>query len=273
MGNTQRLKNKVAVITGAGSGIGRTTALLFGKEGADLCIVDKEMENLNGVAKDIRDLGRKVIPLKVDVRQSSDIKMMVEETVNEFGRIDILLNNAGIVIRKDIDGTSEEEWNDMLDIDLSGIFRCIKYVLPHMKRAKKGKIISISSIAAHICYGYPAYSAAKAGILGLTHSLVGELASFGIAINAVSPGVIETPINAETLSDPQIRQKTINLIPLGRLGKTEDIAKAALFLACEDSDFITGQTLIVDGGMSSVIQFGETAKVIGTFHEKGDSTN
>ena len=272
MNNTKRIEKKVAIITGAGSGIGRTTASLFAQEGAYLCIVDKNEKNLNKVVEELSGLGGKVIGFKVDVTIESEVKMMIEKTVKEFGKIEILVNNAGTVIRKNIDGTTEEDLNHILDVDLKGVFRCIKHALPHMKKNEKGKIICLSSIAAHISYGYPAYSSAKGGILGLAHSLVGELASYGITINVVSPGVTETPINTETLSNPQIRKKTIDLIPLGRLGRTEDIAKAILFFASDDSDFVTGQTLIVDGGMTSVIQFGETAKVIGTFHEKGKST-
>ncbi len=269
MNTTQRLENKVAIITGAGSGIGRTTALLFGKEGADLCIIDyKNTDNLDALAEEIRGMGSKVLPLKVDIRLESDVKMMAEDTVKEFGRVDILVNNAGTVTRKSLESTTEGDLNDMLDTDLKGTFRCLKYLVPYMKKLKKGKIVNISSIAAIISYGYPAYSAAKAGILGLTLSLVYELASYGININVICPGVIETSINLDTLSNPQIRQKTIDLIPFGRLGRTEDIANCALFLSSKDSDFITGQKLIVDGGMTSVIQFGEVGKTLRAFHEE-----
>jgi len=246
------LKNKVAIITGGGGGIGRAIAQRFALEGADCVVVGRTFEKVKQTAEDVETIGARSLALRTDVSVSTDVAQMVKETVSKFGRVDILVNTAGIIIRKRTFDYTEEDWDKTLNINLKSVFLCCKEVVPVMLRQGKGKIVSIASIAGQV--GFPrsggAYGASKAGIINLTAHMAAELAPYKINVNAVSPGPIQTPMNASTiLETPEKRQRIIEHIPYGRLGQPEDVASAVLFLASDQSDFITGSVIVVDGGV------------------------
>ncbi|MFF2091523.1 SDR family NAD(P)-dependent oxidoreductase [Paenibacillus sp. NPDC058174] len=245
-----RLKDKVAIITGGASGIGAETVKLFVKEGAKAVIADFSDQGQQ-LAEELNGAGHDALFVKTDVTKSDDIQRMVEETVRKYGRIDILFANAGIA--KDAPGheLSPEAWQRTVDINLTGVFLSDKYVIEQMlKQGTGGAIVNCGSIHSHVGKGsVTAYAAAKGGVKLLTQTLGIDYASKGIRVNAVCPGYIDTPLLAGM--NDAIRQHLISLHPIGRLGKPEEIAKAVLFLASEDASFVTGTTLLVDGGYTA----------------------
>jgi len=244
-----RLENKVAIVTGAGSGIGKGIALRFAEEGANVVIADINLERAQDTAREIEALGRKSLAVKTDVTSLASIEQMVKTTVDEFGKVDILVNNAGIYIQKPLQETTEEDWNRTIDINLKGVFLCTKAVVPHILKQGKGKIVNIASIAGEVGFAYSsAYCASKGGVISLTKELALELAPKKINVNAIGPGVIETPMTKGMLEDKSTREVLLRSTPYGRTGKPEDIANAALYLASDESDFVNGVTLFVDGG-------------------------
>jgi 3-oxoacyl-[acyl-carrier protein] reductase len=244
-----KLKDKVAIVTGAGQGIGKEIALAFAKEGAKVVVTDitgKEKD----VAKEIEALGVQSLALKVDVSNTEDAKKMAEEVLKKFGKIDILVNNAGIYPFKPFVEMEEKDWDKVLSVNLKGTFNCTKAVVPTMIKQKYGKIINISSIAGSVV-GFSQlthYSASKAGIVGFTRSLALELAPYNINVNVIAPGPIETP-GTQALGT-EMYEQIKKAIPLGRWGKAIDIANLTVFLASDDSSFITGQCIVADGGYS-----------------------
>jgi NAD(P)-dependent dehydrogenase (short-subunit alcohol dehydrogenase family) len=263
------LDGKRAVVTGAGSGIGRATALRLAAEGARVAAVDIDTETAAATAGMVEEAGGEAIALTCDVADPQQVEASVAEVVAKLGGLEILVNSVAKIFRKPLLDLSIEEWNQTLDVSLNGYFLCIKFAVPEMIRGGAGgKVVSVCSISAHVGYGVPAYTAAKGAILALTRELAGELAGYGINVNSVSPGVIETGINRDTLADASIRQRTIDLTPWGRLGRPDDIAAALTFLASADADYITGADLIVDGAMSSTINWGESGGRILDFHSQ-----
>lgn len=251
-----RFKDKVTVITGAGSGIGRVIALRFAKEGSAVVIPDINLDGARETAKMIEAMGASSLALEVDVSSTQNIKRMVKEVIDAFGRINILINNAAVSTREHLLEISEERWNKELTVDLSGSAFCIKYVAPEIIKAGGGKIINISSLTALLGGGAPAYSAAKGGINSLTKVLAGELAPYKININAICPGFVATPIN-QKIRKMGMEKVIQDRIPWGRWGTSQDVASVAAFLASDEADFITGAILQVDGGMGSYISLGQ----------------
>ncbi len=245
-----RLKDKVAIVTGASSGIGQAIALAFAEEGADVCCVtDKNLDGLKHTVEEIQRKGRKAIWEQVDVTKLSDIDKMVATTVDNFGRIDILVNNAGIYIMTPVLEVTEAEWDTTLDIMLKGTFFCTQRVLPCMLKQGKGKIINTASTFGQVGYiNVSAYCAAKGGVINLTRQLALELAPSKINVNAIGPGTTDTPITRSDLEKPERARIYIEKIPYGRVAQPEEIAAAAVYLASDESDYVNGHTLFVDGG-------------------------
>lgn len=243
-----KLKNKVAIVTGAAQGIGKGIAIALAKEGANVIVTD--VKETNDVVKEIESLSVKSLGIKVDVSKREEVEEMIKNVLDKFGKIDVLVNNAGIYPFVSLVEMKEGDWNKVLDINLKGVFNCTKAVLPEMIKRKSGNIVNISSIAGSVI-GYSNlvhYSASKAGILGFTRSSAIELAQYGIRVNAIAPGAIETP-GTKVMGDDTMKQFA-QIVPLKRVGKPEDIANTVLFLASEDSSYITGQCIVVDGGFT-----------------------
>jgi NAD(P)-dependent dehydrogenase (short-subunit alcohol dehydrogenase family) len=250
-----RLEGRVAIITGASSGIGKATALLFGREGAKVVVnYSHSVDEANDVVNSILKSGGEAIAIKADVSKEHEVKAMMEETMKNYGRIDILYNNAGVELQKPITITSEEEWNKVLDINLKGMFHCSKHVIPYMNEG--GVIVNTASVAGLVgSANLSAYCASKGGVIALTKALALEYAPNKIRVNCICPGAIDTPMLRRFIDaspDPKATEKQFtSMHPLGRLGQPEDIARAALFLASDSSSFVTGQALVVDGGFTA----------------------
>ena len=255
-----KLENKVAIITGGGRGIGRGIALTFAQNGAHVVIGDIQPNMAQKVVEDITALGRKSLAYKVDVTRSDQVRAMVDGTIKEMGKINILVNNAGIITRQLVNDMNEAMWDKIMAVNLKGTFICSKAVIPNMILQKEGRIINIASIAGkHGAIGLSAYSASKFGVIGFTQSLALELAKYNITVNAICPGIIETYMwtdvltpwvaNQRQLSIEEAWRTTVNTIPLRRPQQPDDIGSMALFLASDGAINITGQALNVCGGL------------------------
>ncbi len=243
-----RLKNRVAIITGAARGIGAATASLFAQEGAQVIIWDV-LDLGAKTAEQIRQKGGKADFTKLSVTDSSGIQQEVHRIMEQHAQIDILINNAGILRDKTLLKMEEEDWQSSLDVNLGGVFKCTKAVVPHMKAKGYGRIVSASSITGmRGNYGQSNYAAAKAGIIGLTKTWAVELGRFGITANVVAPGFTETEMVESIPSE--VKAQITKQIPVGFLGSTEDIAHAYLYLASEEARYVNGVCLNVDGGMA-----------------------
>jgi len=243
-----KLTGKVALVTGAAQGIGRAIGLLLARNGADIVVSDINLEKAEETAKEIRGIGPKAMAVKVDVSNLSDVERMVEDILEKLAKIDILVNNAGITRDKLILRMTEEDWDAVLSVNLKGTFNCTKAVIRHMAKQRSGKIVNIASVVGEMGNaGQANYSASKAGVIGLTKTIAREYAQRGINVNAIAPGYIETPMT-EALPE-KAKEELKRLIPMERLGKPEDVAEGALFLVSEESSYITGQVLNVNGGI------------------------
>lgn len=246
-----RLRDKVALITGAGRGIGRAIAIAFAQEGADIAVADLNKEDAENTCADIEALGRKSLALLVDVSDYAKVEEAINKILDKFTRVDILVNNAGITKDNLLLRMSQAEWDAVLDVNLKGTFNCMKAVSKPMLKQKAGRIINIASIIGIIGNaGQANYSASKAGIIALTKTAAKELASRNINVNALAPGFIQTEMTARLPEES--RDKMKEAIPLNRLGNPADVAAACLFLASSEASYITGQTIVVDGGMVMV---------------------
>lgn len=243
-----KLKDRVAIVTGAARGIGKAVALTLIREGAKVALVDVERKRLEALKEDIEKKGGQAAAFVCDITKSSEVLAMVQQALANFGRIDILVNNAGIIRRGTIETVTEEDWDQVIAVNLKGTFNCSKAVVETMKKQRYGKIINVSSIAGKMgdITSAPGYGPSKAGIDALTKTLARQLAPYGINVNGVAPHAIETEMSAQWSEER--RKEIIASIPLGRLGKPEDVAEAVLFLASDQASFITGEILDVNGG-------------------------
>ena len=242
------LVNKVAIVTGAGRGIGKAIAIALAREGANIIAIDVDIQTAEEVAREIKSLDRQALAIQVDVSDSKEVNRMVQSVLKKFKRVDILVNNAAIIKRGSIEDLTEEDWDRVMDVNLKGAFNCVKAVVGAMKKQRYGKIVNISSIAGKIgdLASAPCYGASKAGMTCLAKSLARELASYGINANVVAPHAIETDMSKEWSEEK--RKSIIADIPLGRLGEPEDVAEAVVFLVSDKAKFITGEVLDVNGG-------------------------
>lgn len=245
------LEGKVAIVTGGRRGIGKAIALTFASAGADVAICDNVIDTgeLKAVAAEINKLGRCSLATHTDISEKTEVDNMVQKVIDEFGTIDILVNNAVISIAEPVIKHSEEEWNTVTNTDLKGYFLCSQAVSRWMIEQKRGNIISMASTGGMRAATGGAYSIAKAGVIMLTRVLAKQLASYNIRVNAIAPCVVKTELTRYIWSDPDSLKQTTAEIPLGRIATTTDIVGPALFLASEASGFITGHTILVDGGM------------------------
>jgi NAD(P)-dependent dehydrogenase (short-subunit alcohol dehydrogenase family) len=250
-----RLETKVAVITGAGSGIGRESALLFSKEGARVVVADVNDDAGRAVVEELRSAGGEAVYVHADVSKSVEAEAMIRTAEESFGRLDVLFNNAGISHPKDDDAvaTDEEVWDLTMNINLKGVFLGCKHGIPALRRAGGGSIINTASFVAILGAATPqlAYTASKGGVLAMTRELATIHARENIRVNALCPGPLRTELLMKYLDTEEKRQRRLVHIPMGRFGEAREIARAALFLASDESSFTTGATFLVDGGITA----------------------
>ena len=246
------LKGKVAIITGARRGMGRSHALLLAEEGAKVVVADISLEDCQKVVDEIKKMNGEAMAVKCDVTKKNEVDNMVKAAVKKWGKVDILVNNAGICQFKPFLELTEEEWDRTIDINLKGYFLCAQAAAKEMVKQKSGVIVNIASIAmGQAGVGFPTlahYSASKGGIVGMTETLALELAPYNIRVNAISPGAIETPMIDPLKADPKTMEGTLARIPLHRVGKPEEVSNLVLFLASDASSYMTGSTVVIDGG-------------------------
>ena len=254
-----RLKDKVGVVTGGGSGIGRGVSLKFAREGAKVVVADINLETAEETVKMIKEAGGEAIAVKTDVTSETDAAGMVAKAVSEYGRIDLLCNNAGTDIKGAVQDYPVETWEKLMDLNLKGVFLCTKAAVKEMIKQKFGRIVNISSMAGKTGESFTSpYCATKFGVIGFTQSIALELGVHDITVNAVCPGAVETDLIKQSVSgtaklnnrtyEEELYEKFIKLTPLARMAQPADVANAVAFLASEEADFITGSTLNVSGG-------------------------
>jgi meso-butanediol dehydrogenase/(S,S)-butanediol dehydrogenase/diacetyl reductase len=249
-----KLQGRVAIVTGGNSGIGRATSLLFAREGAKVVVAARNSSKGEEVVREIKRANGEAVFVKTDVSKSEDVKRLVETTVSLFGRVDILFNNAALSPVGNVLTTSEQEWRDVIDTNINGTFLCTRYVLPHMLKQGGGAIVNTGSINSLMAMkDEAAYDASKGGVLMLTRATAMDFAKDKVRVNCICPGAIETPMLRDMLEKaPNPKEAEADLIrkhALGRAGTPDEVARVALFLASDDSSFITGAAIAVDGGM------------------------
>jgi NAD(P)-dependent dehydrogenase (short-subunit alcohol dehydrogenase family) len=252
-----RLENRVALVTGAAMGIGKAVALLFAGEGARIVAADVN-DAAAETEREIREAGGECLFMRTDISREGDVEALVKAGTERFGTIDVLLNVAGIAHEAPAHLLKAEDWHRILDVNLMGTFLCAKHVLPGMLKARRGAIVNVASVQGLFGFpGYPHYAASKGGIIAMTRQMAREYAADGIRVNCIAPGTVDTPMNAGVLSrvpDPEaLRAAWDKMHPLGRIGQPIDVAYAALFLACGESSWVTGQCIAIDGGVSCAV--------------------
>jgi len=246
------LQDKVAVITGAGRGMGRTHSLLLSEAGAKVVVSDVSLENCQKVVEEVKNNGGSAIAVKCDISRKDEVDGLIAETVKEFGKVDILVNNAGIADFKDFMAMTEEDWDRTIDINLKGYFLCSQAAAKEMAKQKSGVIINIGSVAmGQMGISFPNlvhYVSSKGGIAGMTEALAVDLAPHNIRVNAIAPGVIETPMVDPIKSNPEGLKGLLSRLPMKRMGQPEEISSAVVFLASDASSYMTGAIINIDGG-------------------------
>jgi NAD(P)-dependent dehydrogenase (short-subunit alcohol dehydrogenase family) len=243
-----RLAGRVALVTGAGGGIGEATARRFAREGATVVVDDVDLDLARRLVTELQKEGARALPIAADVTVRTDVEAMVNRVVDEFGRLDVLVNNAGVNRDAMSHKMTEEQWDQVLAVNLKGTFLCAQAVLARMRERGWGRVINTSSVASLGNIGQANYAASKAGVIGLTRTLALEYAKYGITVNCVAPGPVMTRMLAGV--PEAIRERIVAKVPVGRIARPEEIAAVHAFLASEEAAFITGQVLFVDGGLS-----------------------
>ncbi len=247
-----KLDGKVAIITGARRGMGRTHALTLAQAGAKVVVSDINLEDCLKVVKEIEEGGGEAMAIKCDISQKKEVDEMVQKTIGKFGRVDVLVNNAGIAQFKSFLELTEEDWDRTININLKGYFLCSQACAKEMVKQKSGVIVNIASIAmGQVGVGFPHlthYCASKGGIVAMTEASAIELAPYNIRVNAIAPGAIDTPMVSDIKEDPKSLNPMLARIPLNKMGKPQDISDAVLFLSSDRSSYMTGSVIVVDGG-------------------------
>ncbi len=248
-----RLEDKVAIITGGGSGIGAATARLFGSEGCRVTVVDIRRDAADATTQAICESGGTATTVQADVTQANDVQAMIDATLQAYGRLDILFNNAGIGVQGDVVDMPEEVWDQVIDLNLTGVFLGCKYAIPKMIEQGGGSIINTASIMGLVGGSLSAvYPATKGGVVLLTRNAALDYAKYNIRVNCICPGHIETPLLQRLFAnEPDKREELLRNYPIGRLGQPREIAEGTLFLASDEASFVTGTTLVIDGGYTA----------------------
>jgi len=252
------LNGKVAVVTGASSGLGADAAIAYAKQGADVAILARRIDKLEEVKKEINSLGRKCLALECDVTDEENVKSTIDAVLKEYGHIDILLNNAGVAVGGGVETLTEEAWDKSMDTNVKSIFLVSKYVIPGMKEKNYGKIVNIASVNAVVCdkmdiFIRHSYNASKAAVLGLTKAMAASYAKFGITVNAIGPALFETEMTANTLFKSEEFLKGYSaLVPASRPGKKGELNGTVIYLSSDASNYVNGQFILVDGGFTIV---------------------
>jgi len=246
------LNGKTAVITGASKGLGKAMALALGSAGANIALVSRDIEQLNEAKRAVESAGGRAEVFPTDVSEEEQVRKLERDVVAAFNGVHILINNAGINLRKQLVEFTLEEWRRVLDTNLTSVFLMCRSFIPHLRGRGYGRIINLTSTMSHVSIpGRSAYSASKTALLGLTRALALELASEGITVNGISPGPFATEMNTSLIQNPEINQQLISKIPVGRWGRVEEIGQLALYLCSEAAGFITGTDILVDGGWTA----------------------
>lgn len=248
------LKDQVALVTGGGQGLGRIFCLAFAEAGADVAVIDINPQTGREVEKEVAALGRRSIFVQTDITDRSQLLSMMEKVLSELGKIDVLMNNAGITIWGDAETTTEEEWRKVIDVNLNGLFLCAQIVGKHMIERNQGRIINIASMSGQIVnrpQNQASYNTSKAAVIHLTKSLATEWARFNIRVNSISPGYMGTSMAKPFFEDPKYGGVWTSLIPMQRPGKPEELGGVAVFLASDASSYVTGSDVVVDGGYTA----------------------